>query len=84
MKKLTLVSFESFPLMQIHLPLFVQGQNSITKPCHDFWHGREGYKMDPEIMVVDRSFTSCSFFCLWIDLNHLSYNSGYFLETCGQ
>ena len=33
--------------------LYVQGQNSITKPCHDFWIGKGRYKIDPEILIVD-------------------------------
>ena len=43
MKILALASFEPFPLKQTQLPQYFQGQNSITKPFHDFWHEKGGY-----------------------------------------
>ena len=69
-------------LKPIHLPYYLQVQNSTVKPYHDFWNGKVSCKIDPEIKLVE-NFSLLQFFCQWIDLNHLVYQSEYFHETYG-
>ena len=77
---MTHFSFRTSALKQIRLPLYIQVQNSTTKPDHDFWHEKVRYKIDPEIWVADNT-SLLQFSCQWIDLSHLAYKPEYFLET---
>ena len=63
--------------------LISSGSKFNNKTYHGFWHEKVRHKNDPEIHVVDNS-SLLQFYCQWIDLNHLAYKPGYFLETYGQ
>ena len=80
MKIMTRSSFGPSHLKPICLPQYLQVQNSTIKPYHGFWHREVRYNIDPEILVVDIS-SQLQFSCQWIDLSHLAYKPGYFIET---